>query len=95
MALAGRDASQVFGVYTAMQYVIKDIYEAYKGEEEEDGVNNDNNMVSNDKEIWARVENKTIHGEDVYVCDDVYNNAGIVLPPKEINASILKPKTVK
>ncbi|GKB97331.1 hypothetical protein Tco_0983468 [Tanacetum coccineum] len=27
------------------------IYEAYKGEEEEDEVNNDNNMVSNDKEI--------------------------------------------
>ncbi|GKA94905.1 hypothetical protein Tco_0816943 [Tanacetum coccineum] len=32
---------------------------------------------------------------DVHACDDVYNNASVVLPPKEIKASILKPEIVK
>ncbi|KAJ0551393.1 putative mannose-1-phosphate guanylyltransferase (GDP) [Helianthus annuus] len=43
---------------------------------------------------WARVENMTILGEDVHVCDEVYSNGGVVLPHKEIKASILKPEIV-
>ncbi|XP_071710432.1 mannose-1-phosphate guanylyltransferase 1-like [Rutidosis leptorrhynchoides] len=43
---------------------------------------------------WARVENMTILGEDVHVCDEVYSNGGVVLPHKEIKASILKPAIV-
>ncbi|GJV60768.1 hypothetical protein Tco_1466868 [Tanacetum coccineum] len=111
-----------------MKAPLEIIYEAYEGEEE-DEVNNDNNMVSNDKEIvgcerypslslyypesdsswdgdfpmdlhstvcqWTQVENKTILREDMYVYDDVYNSTGVVLPPKEIKASILKLKIVK
>lgn len=44
--------------------------------------------------MWARVENMTILGEDVHVCDEVYSNGGVVLPHKEIKASILKPEIV-
>lgn len=43
---------------------------------------------------WARVENMTILGEDVHVCDEVYTNGGVVLPHKEIKSSILKPAIV-
>ncbi|KAJ0984035.1 hypothetical protein J5N97_002391 [Dioscorea zingiberensis] len=43
---------------------------------------------------WARIENMTILGEDVHVCDEVYSNGGIVLPHKEIKSSILKPAIV-
>ncbi|CAL9205489.1 probable mannose-1-phosphate guanylyltransferase 1 [Musa acuminata AAA Group] len=43
---------------------------------------------------WARVENMTILGEDVHVCDEVYSNGGVVLPHKEIKSSILKPAIV-
>ncbi|KAI4354560.1 hypothetical protein L6164_003410 [Bauhinia variegata] len=43
---------------------------------------------------WARVENMTILGEDVYVRDEVYTNGGIVLPHKEISFNILKPEIV-
>ncbi|KVI06986.1 Bacterial transferase hexapeptide repeat-containing protein [Cynara cardunculus var. scolymus] len=43
---------------------------------------------------WARVENMTILGEDVHVCDEIYSNGGVVLPHKEIKASILKPEIV-
>ncbi|KAK7285156.1 hypothetical protein RJT34_19916 [Clitoria ternatea] len=43
---------------------------------------------------WARVENMTILGEDVHVCDEVYSNGGVVLPHKEIKSSILKPEIV-
>ncbi|KAI3508538.1 hypothetical protein L1887_23546 [Cichorium endivia] len=43
---------------------------------------------------WARVENMTILGEDVHVCDEVYSNGGVVLPHKEIKVSILKPEIV-
>lgn len=43
---------------------------------------------------WACVENMTILGEDVHVCDEVYINGGVVLPHKEIKSSILKPEIV-
>ncbi|KAI7731238.1 hypothetical protein M8C21_016701 [Ambrosia artemisiifolia] len=43
---------------------------------------------------WARVENMTILGQDVHVCDEIYSNGGVVLPHKEIKASILKPEIV-
>jgi mannose-1-phosphate guanylyltransferase len=43
---------------------------------------------------WARVENMTILGEDVHVCDEIYSNGGVVLPHKEIKSSILKPEIV-
>ncbi|KAL8093496.1 mannose-1-phosphate guanylyltransferase 1-like [Apium graveolens] len=41
---------------------------------------------------WARVENMTILGEDVHVCDEIYSNGGVVLPHKQIKASIWKPQ---
>ncbi|MFS7968671.1 putative nucleotidyltransferase [Helianthus anomalus] len=43
---------------------------------------------------WARVENMTILGEGVHVCDEIYSNGGVVLPHKEIKASILKPEII-
>ncbi|KAK2972309.1 hypothetical protein RJ640_014367 [Escallonia rubra] len=43
---------------------------------------------------WARLENMTILGEDVHLCDEVYSNGGIVLPHKEIKSNILKPEIV-
>ena len=43
---------------------------------------------------WARIENMTILGEDVHVCDEIYSNGGVVLPHKEIKSSILKPEIV-
>eukprot|EP00252_Welwitschia_mirabilis_P024890 TRINITY_DN7580_c0_g2_i1.p1 TRINITY_DN7580_c0_g2~~TRINITY_DN7580_c0_g2_i1.p1 ORF type:complete len:362 (+),score=57.13 TRINITY_DN7580_c0_g2_i1:120-1205(+) len=43
---------------------------------------------------WARVENMTVLGEDVHLCDEVYSNGGVVLPHKEIKSSILKPHIV-
>lgn len=43
---------------------------------------------------WARVENMTVLGEDVHVCDEVYSNGGVVLPHKEIKSSITKPEIV-
>ncbi|KAK5835496.1 hypothetical protein PVK06_011186 [Gossypium arboreum] len=43
---------------------------------------------------WARVENMTILGEDVHVCDEIYGNGGVILPHKEIKSSILKPEIV-
>jgi mannose-1-phosphate guanylyltransferase len=43
---------------------------------------------------WARVENMTILGEDVHVCDEIYSNGGVVLPHKEIKTNILKPEIV-
>ncbi|KAJ0525540.1 putative nucleotidyltransferase [Helianthus annuus] len=43
---------------------------------------------------WARIENMTILGEDVHVCDEIYSNGGVVLPHKEIKASILKPEII-
>ena len=43
---------------------------------------------------WARVDNMTILGEDVHVCDEIYSNGGVVLPHKEIKSNILKPEIV-
>ncbi|CAM6049829.1 unnamed protein product [Sphagnum compactum] len=43
---------------------------------------------------WARIENMTVLGEDVHVCDEVFSNGGVVLPHKEIKASIFKPEIV-
>ncbi|XP_024364271.1 mannose-1-phosphate guanylyltransferase 1 [Physcomitrium patens] len=43
---------------------------------------------------WARIENMTVLGEDVRVSDEIFTNGGVVLPHKEIKASILKPEIV-
>eukprot|EP00271_Cylindrocystis_brebissonii_P011168 TRINITY_DN2802_c0_g1_i1.p1 TRINITY_DN2802_c0_g1~~TRINITY_DN2802_c0_g1_i1.p1 ORF type:complete len:361 (-),score=63.29 TRINITY_DN2802_c0_g1_i1:1507-2589(-) len=43
---------------------------------------------------WARIENMTVLGEDVHVQDEIYINGGVVLPHKEIKASILKPEII-
>ncbi|XP_072997876.1 probable mannose-1-phosphate guanylyltransferase 1 isoform X2 [Typha latifolia] len=43
---------------------------------------------------WARIEDMSILGEDVHVCDEVYCNGVVVLPHKEIKSSILKPEIV-
>lgn len=43
---------------------------------------------------WARIENMTVLGEDVRVSDEIFSNGGVVLPHKEIKASILKPEIV-
>jgi len=43
---------------------------------------------------WSRVDNMTILGEDVHVCDEIYSNGGVVLPHKEIKSNILKPEIV-
>ncbi|KAK2434905.1 glucose-1-phosphate adenylyltransferase family protein [Trifolium repens] len=43
---------------------------------------------------WVRVENMTILGEYVHLCDEVYSNGGVVLPHKEIKTSILNPMIV-
>eukprot|EP00245_Coleochaete_scutata_P009373 TRINITY_DN3073_c0_g1_i1.p1 TRINITY_DN3073_c0_g1~~TRINITY_DN3073_c0_g1_i1.p1 ORF type:complete len:362 (-),score=79.27 TRINITY_DN3073_c0_g1_i1:1045-2130(-) len=43
---------------------------------------------------WVRVENMTVLGEDVQLSDEIYSNGGVVLPHKEIKASILKPEII-
>ncbi|GAB4814853.1 hypothetical protein N2152v2_001899 [Parachlorella kessleri] len=43
---------------------------------------------------WARVENKAVIGEDVFVGDEIYMNGAIVLPHKDIKESILEPGTI-
>lgn len=43
---------------------------------------------------WARVENKAVIGEDVFVADEIYMNGAIVLPHKDIKESILDPGTI-
>lgn len=43
---------------------------------------------------WARVENKAVIGEDVFIKDEVYLNGAIVLPHKDIKESILEPGTI-
>ena len=40
---------------------------------------------------WACVENMSMLGEDVHVCDESYINGAKVLPHKEIKVSIVKP----
>ncbi|KAL4447628.1 hypothetical protein ABPG75_004847 [Micractinium tetrahymenae] len=43
---------------------------------------------------WARIENKAVIGEDVFIKDEVYLNGAIVLPHKDIKESILEPGTI-
>ncbi|KMZ60866.1 Mannose-1-phosphate guanyltransferase [Zostera marina] len=43
---------------------------------------------------WARIENMSILGEDVHICDEIYSNGGVVLPHKQIKSNILKPEIV-
>ena len=43
---------------------------------------------------WARLENMAVVGEDVLVQDELYLNGAVVLPHKEIKASILKPEII-
>ncbi|EFN59637.1 hypothetical protein CHLNCDRAFT_133102 [Chlorella variabilis] len=43
---------------------------------------------------WARIENKAVIGEDVFIKDEVYLNGAIVLPHKDIKDSILEPGTI-
>lgn len=43
---------------------------------------------------WARVDNKAVIGEDVFVADEVYMNGAIVLPHKDIKESVLEPGTI-
>lgn len=43
---------------------------------------------------WARVDNKSVIGEDVHVKDEVFLNGTIILPHKEIKETILEPGTI-
>jgi len=43
---------------------------------------------------WARLDNCCVLGEDVQMADELYVNGGIVLPHKEIKASILTPQII-
>lgn len=43
---------------------------------------------------WARLDNCCVLGEDVQMADELYVNGGIVLPHKEIKASILSPQII-
>lgn len=40
---------------------------------------------------WARIENKAVIGEDVFIKDEVLLNGSIVLPHKDIKESVLEP----
>ncbi|KAK3154306.1 hypothetical protein QOZ80_2BG0188850 [Eleusine coracana subsp. coracana] len=44
---------------------------------------------------WARIENVTVLGEGVHVCDEVYSNGGLVEPRREIRSNIPNPQVVK
>lgn len=37
---------------------------------------------------WARLDNKAVVGEDVFIADEVFLNGAIVLPHKDIKESI-------
>lgn len=43
---------------------------------------------------WARVDNKAVVGEDVFIAPEVYANGAIILPHKEIKADVLEPGKV-
>eukprot|EP00892_Ulva_mutabilis_P009116 jgi/Ulvmu1/6577/UM003_0214.1 len=43
---------------------------------------------------WARVENTSILGEDVSTKDELLLNGAIVLPHKELKASVVEPKII-
>lgn len=40
---------------------------------------------------WARIENKAVIGEDVFIKDEVALNGAIVLPHKDIKESVVEP----
>ncbi len=40
---------------------------------------------------WARIENKAVIGEDVFIKDEVLLNGSIVLPHKDIKESVTEP----
>ena len=43
---------------------------------------------------WSRVENMSVLGEDVQIKDELYANGAVVLPHKEIKASITSPQII-
>jgi mannose-1-phosphate guanylyltransferase len=43
---------------------------------------------------WARIDNKAVIGEDVFVGDEIYLNGAIVLPHKDIKESVLVEGTI-
>lgn len=43
---------------------------------------------------WGRVENMSVLGEDVQSADEVFLNGAIVLPHKELKASVLTPQII-
>jgi mannose-1-phosphate guanylyltransferase len=43
---------------------------------------------------WARVDNKAVLGEDVFVGDEIFLNGAIVLPHKDLKESVLEPGTI-
>lgn len=43
---------------------------------------------------WARLDNKAVIGEDVFIGDEIYLNGAIVLPHKDIKESVLEPGTI-
>lgn len=43
---------------------------------------------------WARVEAKSVVGEDVHIRPEVFLNGSIVLPHKEIKESIMDAGTI-
>ena len=43
---------------------------------------------------WSRVENMSVLGEDVQIKDELYANGAVVLPHKEVKASIGSPQII-
>lgn len=43
---------------------------------------------------WARVDNKAVLGEDVFIGDEIYMNGAIVLPHKDIKENVLEAGTI-
>lgn len=43
---------------------------------------------------WARIDNKAVIGEDVFMGDEIYLNGAIVLPHKDLKESVLEPGTI-
>jgi mannose-1-phosphate guanylyltransferase len=43
---------------------------------------------------WARIDNKSVIGEDVFTADEVYLNGAVVLPHKDIKESVLEAGTI-
>lgn len=43
---------------------------------------------------WARIDNKSVIGEDVFMGDEIYLNGAVVLPHKDIKDSVLEAGTI-